>query len=157
MPVSLPGAQRPDENRPPSLEKPPEDAGHFRVLHRVRASLKRLGRTRIATMRPHTCMKATLVSRIPDGTALQLLADGSARGLRLSVEQGLWLGRPERGAAGWSISDGMIAGRTRIDEALRTLHFAGFEPPSISWTTPMRHSTLDYSTPCEQTQLTAAA
>ena len=30
--IGLPGAQRPDENRPPSLEKPPEDAGHFRVL-----------------------------------------------------------------------------------------------------------------------------
>ncbi len=30
--LALPGAQRPDENRPPSLVKPPEDAGHFRVL-----------------------------------------------------------------------------------------------------------------------------
>jgi len=30
--LGLPGAQRPDENRPPSLEKPAEDAGLFRVL-----------------------------------------------------------------------------------------------------------------------------
>ncbi|MET0388496.1 MAG: hypothetical protein ABW321_21170 [Polyangiales bacterium] len=30
--VGLPGAQRPDENRPPSLDKPMEDAGLFRVL-----------------------------------------------------------------------------------------------------------------------------
>ena len=30
--IGLPGAQRPDESRPPSLEKPPEDAGFFRVL-----------------------------------------------------------------------------------------------------------------------------
>jgi len=30
--LGLPGAQRPDENRPPSLEKPAEDAGLYRVL-----------------------------------------------------------------------------------------------------------------------------
>jgi hypothetical protein len=30
--VSLPGAQRPDENRPPSLAKPMEDAGLYRIL-----------------------------------------------------------------------------------------------------------------------------
>jgi hypothetical protein len=30
--VALPGAQRPDENRPPSLAKPMEDAGLYRVL-----------------------------------------------------------------------------------------------------------------------------
>ena len=30
--LSLPGAQRPDENRPPSLEKPMEDTGHYRDL-----------------------------------------------------------------------------------------------------------------------------
>jgi hypothetical protein len=30
--ISLPGAQRPDENRPPSLDKPQEDAGLYREL-----------------------------------------------------------------------------------------------------------------------------
>jgi hypothetical protein len=30
--ISLPGAQRPDENRPPSHEKPQEDSGLYRVL-----------------------------------------------------------------------------------------------------------------------------
>ena len=30
--VSLPGAQRPDENRPPSFEKPMEDSGLYRIL-----------------------------------------------------------------------------------------------------------------------------
>jgi hypothetical protein len=30
--VGLPGSQRPDENRPPSLDKPAEDAGLYRIL-----------------------------------------------------------------------------------------------------------------------------
>jgi hypothetical protein len=68
-----------------------------------------------------------LVSRLPDGALLRFAGDAKPlRGLALPVHDTLWLGRLTRSAdRSWTINDGLIAGRARTDQLLRSLRQAG--------------------------------
>jgi cysteine-rich repeat protein len=69
-----------------------------------------------------------LVSRFPDGASLRLPGDGQPfRGLALAVHQGIWTGRLSQAPDGtWRITDGLVGGRVRTEDALQSLRQTGF-------------------------------
>lgn len=69
-----------------------------------------------------------LVSRIPDGAQMRLAGDAKPlRGLALLVQKAYWVGRLSKGEdANWTMSDGMLAGRIRVDDLFQSLRQAGF-------------------------------
>jgi len=69
-----------------------------------------------------------LVSRLPDGALLRLAGDGKPlRGFSMLVQKAFWVGKLAKSEEeGWTLSDGMIAGRTRVDDMLQSLRQTGF-------------------------------
>jgi hypothetical protein len=68
-----------------------------------------------------------LVSRMPDGAVLRFAGDAKPfRGFAMPVHEALWLGRVTKAADGeWTMSDGLIAGRVRTEDLLRSFQQAG--------------------------------
>ena len=68
-----------------------------------------------------------LVSRFAQAALLRFAGDAKPlRGFATPVHHGLWVGRLTRApGAGWTMDDGLIAGRVRSDDLLRSLRQSG--------------------------------
>jgi cysteine-rich repeat protein len=69
-----------------------------------------------------------LVSRIPDGAQLRLAGNAKPlRGLSMLVQKAYWVGRLAKSEDdAWTMSDGMFAGRVRVEDLFQSLRQAGF-------------------------------
>jgi hypothetical protein len=68
-----------------------------------------------------------LVSRLPDGALLRLAGDAQPfRGFAMPVHEAVWLGRVTKTSDGhWTVSDGLVAGRVRTEDLLRSFAQVG--------------------------------
>jgi cysteine-rich repeat protein len=69
-----------------------------------------------------------LVAHLPDGALVRLAGDAQPfRGLALPVHEALWIGHVFKAPDNvWRMTDGLLAGRVRTTDVLRSLHETGF-------------------------------